>query len=126
MFSQEKKPKNNFIFSLLCSNNGSFDPIPHIEPIVVEAFGTHEVQNHEDNFEENFEDSPRKRLKVSDLNFPGVYEDQFVEIKEIASGSFGTVRIARHRLDGMIYAIKVTRHQIYGNTHQEKVRLNMP
>ena len=88
----------------------------------MEAFGiSHEVQNEDEDHEEFFEDSPRKRLKVSDLNFPGVYEDQFVEIKEIASGSFGTVRIARHRLDGMIYAIKVTRHQIYGNTHQEKV-----
>ena len=52
------------------------------------------------------------------------YEEEFIEIKEIASGTFGTVRIARHRLDGMIYAIKVTRHQIYGNTHEEKVAMN--
>lgn len=49
---------------------------------------------------------PAKRLRVSDINISR-YEEEFVEIKEIASGSFGKVKVARHCLDGMIYAIKV-------------------
>ena len=51
--------------------------------------------------------SSSKRLKISDINISR-YEQEFVEIKEIASGTFGTVKVARHRLDGMVYAIKVT------------------
>ena len=55
---------------------------------------------------------PSKRLKVSDINISR-YEEEFVEIREIASGTFGTVKVARHRLDGMVYAIKVS--FIYGS-----------
>ena len=69
------------------------------------------------------EDTPPKRLKIAEINSPR-YLEEFIEVEEIASGSFGTVKIARNRLDGMLYAIKVTRHQIYGNTHKEKVALN--
>lgn len=50
--------------------------------------------------------NPAKRLRVSDINISR-YEEEFVEIKEIASGSFGKVKVARHCLDGMLYAIKV-------------------
>lgn len=50
--------------------------------------------------------NPAKRLRVTDINISR-YEEEFVEIKEIASGSFGKVKVARHCLDGMIYAIKV-------------------
>ena len=50
--------------------------------------------------------NPAKRLRVSDINISR-YEEEFVEIKEIASGSFGKVKVARHCLDGMVYAIKV-------------------
>ena len=50
---------------------------------------------------------PPKRLKVSDINISR-YEEEFVEIQEIASGNFGTVKYVRHRLDGMVYAIKVS------------------
>ena len=77
-----------------------------------------------DIFEDDLNSSgPNKRLKVSDINITR-YEEEFVEIREIASGTFGTVKIARHRLDGMIYAIKVTRNKIYGNTHEERVAMN--
>ena len=48
-----------------------------------------------------------KRLRVSDINVSR-YEEEFVELEEIASGVFGKVMVARHRLDGMVYAIKVT------------------
>ena len=47
-----------------------------------------------------------KRIKVADINVAR-YEEEFVEIEEIASGVFGKVMAARHRLDGMVYAIKV-------------------
>ena len=49
---------------------------------------------------------PAKRLRVSDINVTR-YEEEFVEIEELASGVFGKVMVARHRLDGMVYAIKV-------------------
>ena len=49
---------------------------------------------------------PTKRLRVSDINVTR-YEEEFVEIEELASGVFGKVMVARHRLDGMVYAIKV-------------------
>jgi hypothetical protein len=49
---------------------------------------------------------PAKRLRVSDIDISR-YEEEFVEIKDIASGSFGKVKVARHCLDGMVYAIKV-------------------
>merc|ERR1712110_1347653 len=64
-----------------------------------------------------------KRLRVSDINVSR-YEEEFVELEEIASGVFGKVMVARHRLDGMVYAIKITKKQIYGNTHQERVTMN--
>ena len=50
---------------------------------------------------------PAKRLRVSDINVSR-YDEEFVEIEEIASGVFGKVMAARHRLDGMVYAIKVS------------------
>lgn len=34
---------------------------------------------------------------------------------------FGSVKIARHRLDGMVYAIKVTRSEVVGNTLERSV-----
>ena len=49
---------------------------------------------------------PAKRLRVSDINVLR-YEEEFVELKEIASGEFGKVKVARHCLDGIVYAIKV-------------------
>jgi len=66
---------------------------------------------------------PPKRLKVSDINISR-YDEEFVEIREIASGNFGTVKYVRHRLDGMVYAVKITRNKIYGNSHEEKVAMN--
>ena len=52
-----------------------------------------------------------RRLKVSDINISR-YDEEFVEIEEIASGVFGKVMVARHRLDGMVYAIKVSHPNI--------------
>ena len=43
---------------------------------------------------------------------------------EIASGEFGVVKKARHRLDGMVYAIKVSKKTIRKNSHDEKMAMN--
>lgn len=50
--------------------------------------------------------SPSKRVRVSDINISR-YSEEFLELFDIASGQFGQVKVARHRLDGMVYAIKV-------------------
>lgn len=64
-----------------------------------------------------------RRLKVSDIIISR-YDEEFVEMEAIASGVFGKVMVARHRLDGMVYAIKITKNQMFGNTHQERVTMN--
>ena len=43
---------------------------------------------------------------------------------QIAAGQFGTVVRARHRLDGMVYAIKITKKVFRPNSRDEKVALN--
>jgi len=67
--------------------------------------------------------SPNKRVRVSDVNITR-YEQEFLEIEEIASGEFGTVKKARHCLDGMVYAIKVTKNPIKDNSRDERVAMN--
>lgn len=42
----------------------------------------------------------------------------------MASGQFGDVLRARHRLDGVIYAVKVTKKTLKPNSRDEKVALN--
>ena len=51
------------------------------------------------------------------------YEEEFVELEEIASGTFGKVKVARHRLDGMVYAIKV---RFYCTLQSKQERSNQP
>ena len=59
---------------------------------------------------------PTRRLRVSDINVSR-YDEEFVEIEEIASGVFGKVMVARHRLDGMVYAIKVSGSFVFEETY---------
>lgn len=66
---------------------------------------------------------PTKRVRVSDINITR-YQEEFLELAEIASGEFGVVKKARHRLDGMVYAIKVSKKQIRKNSHDEKMAMN--
>ena len=47
-----------------------------------------------------------------------------MELEEIASGQFGEVKKARHRLDGIVYAIKVSKKAIRVNSHDEKMAMN--
>ena len=37
------------------------------------------------------------------------YEEEFLEVETIAAGQFGSVKRARHRLDGVDYAVKISR-----------------
>lgn len=50
--------------------------------------------------------NPSKRMRVSDIHLSR-YHEEFVVISKVAEGSFGTVYVAKHRLDGMLYALKV-------------------
>ena len=52
------------------------------------------------------------------------YQEEFLELAEIASGQFGVVKKARHRLDGIVYAIKVSKTAPRKNSHDEKMAMN--
>ena len=52
--------------------------------------------------------STKKRVALADVDISR-YRHEFLELETLASGEYGTVRVARHRLDGMVYAIKVRR-----------------
>jgi len=64
-----------------------------------------------------------KRVRVSDIDITR-YQEEFLEMSEIASGEFGVVKQARHRLDGIVYAIKVTKKSLRINSRDEKVAMN--
>jgi len=118
MATLRKKARMTSGESATDSNNGSFESYP----LDMQNFASATCTN--DIFDETVVESvPPKRLKVSDINISR-YEEEFLELREIASGTFGTVKVARHRLDGMVYAIKITRNKIHGNTHEEKVAMN--
>lgn len=64
-----------------------------------------------------------KKVRVSDMNIFR-YQDEFLELSRLASGSFGSVVKARHRLDGVVYAVKITKKRPKRNSRDEKVALN--
>jgi len=66
---------------------------------------------------------PTKRVRVSDIDITR-YQEEFLELSEIASGEFGVVKQARHRLDGIVYAVKVTKKSLRMNSRDEKVAMN--
>ena len=70
-----------------------------------------------DSDEEVFDSPPSKRLRASDLQVCR-YNEEFLQMGEIASGEFGTVIKARHRLDGILYAIKITKDTVEGATER--------
>lgn len=55
-----------------------------------------------------FSDSPPTKCKSGSVSTPSRYDDEFMEIKQLGNGSFGQVKIVRHRLDGCIYVVKIT------------------
>merc|ERR1712013_601739 len=57
--------------------------------------------------------------KKSDLSISR-YEEEFLELSEVASGEFGCVLHARHRLDGIDYAVKVNKKMLIPGSYQEK------
>ena len=66
---------------------------------------------------------PAKRLRLTDISV-NRYEEEFIELSNIASGQFGMVVKARHRLDGIVYAIKISRKNLRVNSHDEKMAMN--
>ena len=66
---------------------------------------------------------PEKKLRVSDLSISR-YEREFVQMSELASGQFGSVKLARHRLDGTDYAIKVNKTPLRPGSYDEKKAMN--
>ena len=105
-------------------------------------YGTDLCEEEEEHNEEDvaLASSPlsSKGLKVSDINITRYksqhllllfelilfrYEEEFVEIDKIASGEFGVVKKARHRLDGMVYAIKMTKKPLKANSRSEQTAM---
>ena len=75
--------------------------------------------------EEKCRPSPVKRIRVSDFSVSNSrYEEEFLEISQIASGEFGCVKRARHRLDGVDYAVKISKKNLECSRHDEKMALN--
>merc|ERR1719203_729890 len=67
---------------------------------------------------------PSKRVGISDISITR-YNREFLEVDEIASGEFGVVKKARHRLDGIVYAIKMTKNENgMVNSRDERVAMN--
>jgi len=66
---------------------------------------------------------PEKKLRVSELSISR-YEEEFLELSEVASGEFGSVKLARHRLDGSDYAVKVNQSKLRPGSYEEKKALN--
>lgn len=66
---------------------------------------------------------PEKKLRVSELSISR-YEEEFLELSEVASGEFGSVKLARHRLDGSDYAVKVNKSKLRTGSYEEKKALN--
>jgi len=66
---------------------------------------------------------PAKRLRVSDMSITR-YQEEFLELNKVASGQFGVVVKARHRLDGIAYAIKITKKNLRANSLDEKMAMN--
>merc|ERR1712012_430666 len=66
---------------------------------------------------------PEKKLRVSDLSISR-YEQEFVQMSELAAGEYGSVKLARHRLDGSDYAIKVNKTPLRPGSYQEKKAMN--
>ena len=66
---------------------------------------------------------PAKRLRLTDISV-NRYQEEFIELSNIASGQFGMVVKARHRLDGIVYAIKISKKNRRVNSHDEKLAMN--
>lgn len=67
---------------------------------------------------------PGKKQRVVSEEESSRYEREFLELGELASGQYGSVRLVRHRLDGTEYAIKVNKEALRPGSYQEKRALN--
>jgi len=68
--------------------------------------------------------NPNKRLRMSDLHTPR-YAEEFFELADAAKGQYGQVKIVRHRLDGMVYAVKIAPSRpVPGSACRERAIMN--
>eukprot|EP00043_Microstomoeca_roanoka_P003765 m.45686 g.45686 ORF g.45686 m.45686 type:complete len:724 (-) comp12195_c0_seq1:373-2544(-) len=69
------------------------------------------------------EDSQRqsRRTKKKTFNVVARYRKEFVELGIIGRGDFGTVYKCRHKLDGMLYAIKKSTKRIAGLAEEDRL-----
>jgi wee1-like protein kinase len=67
--------------------------------------------------------SPVEKQRVPELSLSR-YQQEFLELSEVASGEFGSVVLARHRLDGSDHAVKVNKSSLRPGSYQEKKALN--
>jgi len=81
------------------------------------------ASDHEEFLERDSLHFQPKRVRVADITI-NRYEEEFLEIAEVASGQFGTVKQSRHRLDGIVYAIKISKNPLRINSHDEKMAMN--
>jgi len=70
--------------------------------------------------DETFDESLAKRIKVSEINVRR-FSEEYVDLGNLSSGNFGKVVKAKHRLDGMTYAIKVTKRPLRPNSRDERL-----
>jgi len=69
--------------------------------------------------------SPAKKIRLADFSVNSRFEDEFLEVGVIASGEYGCVKQARHRLDGVDYAVKISKKNLnLASQHEEKMALN--
>jgi len=66
--------------------------------------------------------SPQSEEKLSELSVSR-YAKEFRHKKELASGEYGRVQLARHRLDNKFYAIKVNKEKVKPNSSDERKAL---
>ena len=79
-----------------------------------------EVNDHEDSDSEV--EQPTKRLALQDSNIPR-YRKEFLEVRVIGTGEFGSVYECINRLDGCTYAVKKSIKPVTGSAN-EKTALN--
>jgi len=105
------------------SVDSSCSPSPITPHIDLPSLDSLSDPGSDDEDEDRLSPLPTKRVRVSDIDITR-YQEEFLELSEIASGEFGVVKQARHRLDGIVYAVKVTKKSLRMNSRDEKVAMN--
>jgi len=119
---QKQEPKTSSVsvskrsrLGSVCSDSCDSDDSGRYSPVEITATVPDISQDHSG----RCSPIPGKRCRVSDLSISR-YEEEFLELSQVASGEFGCVLHARHRLDGGDYAVKVNKKMLIPGSYQEK------